>query len=175
VSSSSSSSSSPSSSLITGFLSPDTFHLEPMVHRIKLASSFRLYQFSYYVRFFKYRCFCMESTECLSGIISLYYYYYYYYYYLKLEHLCVCLCMYVYVYMYVCMFVRMLELCLYNQLVKIFPAFYGTRRSIIVFIRAPQLVPILSQMNPFHPFLVLCFTVHRSVYQNIRLWQHFFG
>jgi hypothetical protein len=36
------------------------------------------------------------------------------------------------------------------QPLKNFPAFYGTRRFIAVFTRAPHWVPILSQMDPFH-------------------------
>jgi hypothetical protein len=36
------------------------------------------------------------------------------------------------------------------QLLKNFPQFYGTRRFITVFIRALQLVPILSQIDQVH-------------------------
>jgi hypothetical protein len=36
------------------------------------------------------------------------------------------------------------------QLVKKFPAFYGTRRFITVFQKFPPPVPILSQLNPVH-------------------------
>jgi hypothetical protein len=44
----------------------------------------------------------------------------------------------------------LLEKHIVPQLVKKFPAFYGTRRPITALTRAPPLIPILSQMNPVH-------------------------
>jgi hypothetical protein len=40
------------------------------------------------------------------------------------------------------------------HLLKNFPAFYGARRCITVF-SSPLLVPILSQLSPYHPILSL--------------------
>jgi hypothetical protein len=44
-----------------------------------------------------------------------------------------------------------------HQLLKKFPAFYGTRKFITAFPNAPQPVPVLSQIDPvqFPPFPVL--------------------
>ena len=45
---------------------------------------------------------------------------------------------------------RVLEKLTGCQLVKKFPAFYGTRRFITAFTSAPPSAPILSQINPVH-------------------------
>jgi hypothetical protein len=48
------------------------------------------------------------------------------------------------------------------QLVKKFPAFYGTRMFITVF-TIPPVVPILTQMNPIHNFPAYVPYIHFNI------------